>query len=127
MHYGLGQKIPASLKPFTRQEITNKQFSAKHSSILRILTKWAGYLEDVFSNAEHFVKRRLYAFKNIHNELHNLDSSKEGSDRLIKRLKEEYQDIRGKFYNTLKDSYGFIGKILSKHKDSFVSSVNRYS
>ena len=42
--YALGQKIPASVKPFTRQEITSHQFSARHSSVLRILTKWAGYL-----------------------------------------------------------------------------------
>ena len=43
--YALGQKIPSFVKVFNRQEIQNKQFSAKHSSILRIMTKWAGYLE----------------------------------------------------------------------------------
>ena len=42
--YILGQKIPASVKPFSKQELVGKQFSAKHSSVLRILTKWAGYL-----------------------------------------------------------------------------------
>jgi hypothetical protein len=42
--FALGQKVPASVKPYSRQEIANKQFVAKHSSILRILTKWAGYL-----------------------------------------------------------------------------------
>jgi len=46
--YVLGQKIPASVKVFNRQELMSKQFIAKHSSILRILTKWAGYLERIF-------------------------------------------------------------------------------
>ena len=41
----LGQKIPASVKPFDKQEISNKQFTSKHASVLRTLTKWAGYLE----------------------------------------------------------------------------------
>jgi hypothetical protein len=45
--FSIGQKIPASVNPFNRQEIASKQFSAKHSSILRILTKWAGYLEEI--------------------------------------------------------------------------------
>ena len=46
--FALGQKIPASVKMFDRKEIETKQFKAKHSSILRILTKWAVYLEDIF-------------------------------------------------------------------------------
>ena len=46
--YALGQKIPATIKPFNRQEISSKQFSAKHSSILRVLTKWASGLEEIF-------------------------------------------------------------------------------
>ena len=43
--YALGHKIPTSVTPFNRQELASKIFTAKHSSILRILTKWAGYLE----------------------------------------------------------------------------------
>ena len=43
--YALGHKIPTSVNPFNKQEMAGKIFSAKHSSILRILTKWAGYLE----------------------------------------------------------------------------------
>ena len=45
--YAIGQKIPGFVKPFTKQELNNKQFSASHSSILRILTKWATYLESI--------------------------------------------------------------------------------
>jgi hypothetical protein len=51
-NFGFGQKIPSNVKPFDKQELTNKQFSAKHSSFLRILTKWAGYLEDILKNPE---------------------------------------------------------------------------
>lgn len=46
--YLIGQKIPPSVKPFGREEMVLKQFRAKHSSIFRILTKWAGYLEEIF-------------------------------------------------------------------------------
>jgi hemerythrin len=67
--YALGQKIPASVKLFSRHEIANKQFSAQHSSILRILTKWAEYLEEIFKDPEQYIRRRLYPFRNIHNKL----------------------------------------------------------
>ena len=71
--YAIGQKIPAAVKPFSRQEIENGQFSARHSSILRILTKWAQSLEDVFKNAEKSIKGRAYSFTTlIQNKLRNL-------------------------------------------------------
>jgi hypothetical protein len=44
-NYALGHKIPATVKTFSKQELEYHEFTAKHSSILRILTKWAGYLE----------------------------------------------------------------------------------
>lgn len=37
----MGQKLPNGLKPFSKNEIKDHNFSAKHSSVLRILTKWA--------------------------------------------------------------------------------------
>jgi len=49
--------------------MTEKQFRAKHSSVLRILTKWAEYLEDIFENAERNIRLRVYPFKDIHNKL----------------------------------------------------------
>ena len=45
--FALGQKIPAFVKPFSKQEMISGEFSAKHSSVLRLLTKWAGYMEDL--------------------------------------------------------------------------------
>lgn len=42
--YLIGQKIPHFVKVFSRQDINNKNFTARHSSVLRILTKWAEYL-----------------------------------------------------------------------------------
>lgn len=44
----LGQKIPSYVKEFNKQELICQEFSSKHSSILRILTKWNEYLEDIF-------------------------------------------------------------------------------
>jgi hypothetical protein len=42
--YAIGQKIPTFVKTFSKQDIINKVVTAKHESILRILTKWAEYL-----------------------------------------------------------------------------------
>ena len=47
----LGQKIPSFVKIFNRQDLENKNFQAKHSSILRILTKWAENLEKIFEKS----------------------------------------------------------------------------
>jgi hypothetical protein len=85
--YAFGQKIPAAVRPFSKQEICNKQFTAKHSSILRILTKWADYLEEIFDNPEHFIRRRLYSFTTIRNELCKIKMNKaDGADKLILQL-----------------------------------------
>ena len=80
----MGQKIPASVKTFSKQELASKQFSAKHSSILRILTKWAGNLEDIFKNPEHFVKQKNTYFKNIHNQLIQLKKEDDSATKLIR-------------------------------------------
>jgi len=65
--YAIGQKIPGHIKYFNRQDVENNNFTAKHSSILRILTKWIEYLEDIFQNAEKLVKQRVYKFKTVTN------------------------------------------------------------
>lgn len=46
----MGQKIPAYVKEFTRQEIESKGFRAEHSSVLRVMTKWAENLKDILLN-----------------------------------------------------------------------------
>ena len=56
--YATGQKVPAFVKPFTKNELANKQFTVKHSSILRILTKWAGNLEEILEKPEGFVREK---------------------------------------------------------------------
>ena len=68
---------------FSRQEIASKQFSAKHSSILRILTKWAGYLQEIFDDPQDYVERRAYSFKTIDNKLVTLKKTYKSSGRLI--------------------------------------------
>ena len=74
------------------------------------------------------VKRRLYPFTNIHNELCNLKvGDPNGSQKLNRQLEEESREVRRKFKSLLTNSYGFIGKLLSDPKQSFVSSVNRFT
>ena len=52
--------------------MAEQQFRAKHSSVLRILTKWAEYLEDIFVNVEKHILMRLYPFKDVENNLINI-------------------------------------------------------
>jgi len=40
----MGQKIPNYVKTFSLDELNDKRFTAKHSSVMRIMTKWAEYL-----------------------------------------------------------------------------------
>ena len=53
--------------------MADKKFTAKHSSVLRIMTKWAEYLTEIFDSAEKHVMMKLYQFKDIHNKLIDLD------------------------------------------------------
>jgi hypothetical protein len=46
---------------------------------------------------------------------------------LIWKLVEGYKDVRKKFDQLIKKSYGFIGNILGSPEESIVSSVNRYT
>jgi len=39
--FAIGQKIPTSVRTFNKKDLMDKNFSAKHSAVLRILTKWA--------------------------------------------------------------------------------------
>jgi len=39
--FAIDQKIPSSVKPFSKEDISETNFSAKNSAVLRILTKWA--------------------------------------------------------------------------------------
>jgi len=39
--FAIGQKIPGSVKSFSKKDLMDKKFSAKHSAVLRMLTKWA--------------------------------------------------------------------------------------
>ena len=65
--YAIGQKIPSFVKPFSKQEVSNKEFTSSHSSILRILTKWAEYMEDILRSPRTLLESKLYAFKDFEN------------------------------------------------------------
>jgi hypothetical protein len=90
--FAIGQKIPSAVPIFNRQEVASRNFVAKHSSVLRVLSKWSYYLEETFKNPEIAIKKRLYPFNNIHNELVGLQvagyKAEEGQEKLILRLKE---------------------------------------
>jgi len=48
--FAIGQKIPGSVKSFSKKDLMDKNFSAKNSAVLRMLTKWAENLENIFDN-----------------------------------------------------------------------------
>ena len=63
--FAIGQKIPSNVKPFSKKELKDKNFSAKNSAILRILTKWAENLENIFDHPEAYTTNRIYPFKDL--------------------------------------------------------------
>jgi len=69
--------------------MAEKQFRAKHSSVLRILTKWAESLEDTFDNAEKAIMMRLYSFKDVHNKLISI-TDKPVKQSIVQRLNKEH-------------------------------------
>jgi hypothetical protein len=48
--FAIGQKIPGGVQPFSKKDLMDRNFSAKNSAVLRILTKWAENLENIFDN-----------------------------------------------------------------------------
>jgi hypothetical protein len=46
--YGIAQKIPNYVKPFNDNDIKAANFNVNSSAVLRIMIKWAEYLEDIF-------------------------------------------------------------------------------
>ena len=58
----MGQKLPSGLETFGNNDLKDRNFNAKHSSVLRVITKWAENLDAVFENAEKFVLNRNYPF-----------------------------------------------------------------
>jgi len=68
----MGTKIPSHVKTFSKLEMREKKLTVQHSSVLRILTKWAGNLEDIFKKPEKHIMMRLEPFKDIHNKICNL-------------------------------------------------------
>ena len=82
----IGQKIPSSVKPYNKLQIAAKEFAGKHSSLLRILTKWAEYLENILKKPEAFIQNRNYPLKNIKGETVLLQNEY-SKERLIYQLK----------------------------------------
>lgn len=66
-HHAVAQKIPAYVKPFSRNDLKENNFFVNNSAVLRIMTKWAEKLEEIFKKSEIIIKQREYYFKNIKN------------------------------------------------------------
>ena len=82
----VGQKIPSYVKEFTKPEIASKSFPVKHSSILRVMAKWAEYLEGMFQKAEKLFKQRAYPYKTIDGQEVTLQNNNDGTPKLLKQL-----------------------------------------
>lgn len=55
--------------PFTRNQLNGQKFAVASSSILRIMTKWAENLQDIFKKPKLFIQQRLHNYKNVNNDL----------------------------------------------------------
>ena len=89
-NYAMEQKIPAFVKEFSDLQLSKKEFESKHSSVFRIMTKWAEYLSEIFENPEHHVDQRPYPFKRTDNTI----ASVYNKDKLVSQLKEEEKEVR---------------------------------
>lgn len=67
--FSIGQKIPSGVRPFSQKDMIDKNFTAKNSAVLRILTKWAENLENIIDNPEAFTTNRSYPFKTLNHEI----------------------------------------------------------
>ena len=76
--------------------------------MLRILTKWASYLEGILEKPESFVHNRNYPFKNIKGDIVLL-SGIESKNKLIEQIKEQNKEVKRKFKELKRKSYEFIG------------------
>lgn len=57
---------------FTENEISNEHLVVKHSSILRILTKWCEELEGKFTNAD-YMKEHLESIETLGGDINSLN------------------------------------------------------
>ena len=85
--------------------------------MLRILTKWAESLEDVFKNPQKHVRQRLYPFINVDNEIviprdGQGDPANDGINKILKALPVEYEHVKAKFKQILKSNYKFMAMFL---------------
>ena len=77
---------------------------------------------------EQYVLQRGYPFKTIHNERVAVLPQDKGTLKLIKQLKEEYQEVKKKYQVIVQTSYGFISDILKEGQEQWQEgdSVCRY-
>lgn len=62
------------------------------------MTKWAEYLQEMFEKPERTVYKRAFRFKTLNNKLvHVRQDNKDAADKLVHRLKEEYQHVQKKY------------------------------
>lgn len=121
----MSPKIPVFVKEFNQLEINKRQFSVKHSSVFRIMTKWAEYLNDIFEEPEFHIYQRSYPFKSTDNHLTNIKNIT-AKHELVNRIKKEHQEVKKKYQNLLTHCYQWIGKFLSDRKQK-EGHVCRYS
>jgi hypothetical protein len=56
--FALAQKIPSYVKSFSKNDLKEDKFFVNSSTVLRVMTKWAENLEDLFKNSEMTIKKR---------------------------------------------------------------------
>lgn len=121
--FSMGSKIPALVKEFSDLELNSKQFSAKHSSVLRIMTKWAEYLDEFFKSPERNVYQRQFKFKTTDNKLVTIYNR----EKLVEQLTAEGEKVKEKYEFLQKNCYQWIGKLMSEKGKQEKSYVCRYS
>lgn len=70
--YLIGRKVSENVDLFKEGDIENEHLVVKHSSILRILTKWCEELESKFTNA-NYMKENLENIQTLGGDINSLN------------------------------------------------------
>lgn len=103
-----------------------KSISAKNSSILRILTKWAESLQQIFDKPDIIIKQRIYPFKTTQNQ--PINSYRHIKDSLFSKLTSCTKQVKTALSNFQSENTIFQAQFLSELSHEKMNSfVKRFS
>lgn len=86
--YAIGYKIPNNVAPFDDYDLKTCNFHVNNSSVLRIMTKWAESLEEIYEQPKIHIAQKISEFKTLDYSTRSLNEN--DKMKICAKLKEEY-------------------------------------